>query len=278
MAELSDYHKGALGDALLIVDEDLFEGHVVPAPDSPDVIALVADIGAGAPLLIERRDDHLGVYHWAADGIRARIAADGGAIRHGWRLLEWPNVLLTALYHPVWEEPGGALVDITPAPFAGSVSLFAPDDREPGQTARHRILHVSPDRSLETAERVATLKGGQRTYEERRAAKAGQSLTDWIAVKHFTDPLIAALPAFIAACDAFTAKLARLPELVDHKPDDWNDAAEGEWKLEWETEPAIEKLIAWDDIREERMMDIEDGMRTLRLADTRLFIDEPEEP
>jgi hypothetical protein len=235
---------------------------------------LLAEIGAGVPVRIEKRDDHLGLYGWPADGVRARIDVDGGAIRFGWRLREWPCMLLTAEYHAVWEEPDGKLVDIAPAVTNDSVTLFAPDVRENPPGARYRVLHVSPDRSQDIADRIASLTPGQRAYEERRAAKAGKSLHDWIRLKSFTDTLPEAIASFIAACDGFTAKLARLPDLIELRPNDFDEADEGAWHPDWETEPARDKLIDWDLAREEAMMAIEEGMDALGMADTRL-IDEP---
>ena len=166
------------------------------------------------------------------------------------------------------------MVDIAPAVTDGTVTLFAPDASEHPPGARYRVLHVSPDRSEDIADRIAALKPGQRAYEERRAGKAGKSLHDWIGVKSFTDSLPEAIPAFIAACEAFTAKLTRLPDLIEPRPDDFNEADEGEWHPDWETEQARDKLIDWDLAREEAMMAIEEGMHALGMADTRL-IDEP---
>lgn len=263
-------HKRDLATVLLELDDDIFTGQVVPDTDAPHVRALLAELGAEAPLRIELRDDHLGLYGWPADGIQARIETDGGTMRNGWRLREWPDMLLTAEAHAVWDEPDGTLVDITPASTPGSLALFAPDPEARLGAARYCVLHVSPDRSQAIAERVAALKGGQRAYEARRAAKAGLSLIDWIAVKEFTDPLPEAIPAFIAACDAFTAKLARLPELIALRPDDHDDIADGEWHPDFETELARDKLADWHTAREARMMDIEAGMVALGLTDTRV--------
>ena len=272
MPDLAIHHKRDLADVLLELDDDIFTGQVVPDADAPHVRALLAEIGAGQPVRIELRDDHLGLYGWPVDGVQARIDIDGGAIRYGWRLREWPDMLLTAVAHAVWEEPDGTLVDITPASTPGSLSLFAPD---PAATdllgiARYRVLHVSPDRSREIAERVGSLKGGQRAYEERRAAKAGLSLHDWIGVKDFTDLLPEAIPAFTAACDAFIAKMSRLPDLIELRPEDHDDIADGEWHPDYETEQARDKLADWQLAREERMMDIEEGMDALGLTDTRV--------
>ena len=269
MPELTIPHKSDLGNLLLDLDGVVFGGQLVPLADSPHVQALVREIGAGTPVRIDKRDDHLGLYGWAADGVRARIEADGGAIRFGWRFRDWPGVLLTAEYHAVWEQPDGALVDITPAITEDSESLFAPDDTEPPPGDRYHVQHVSPDRFHDIVNRIASLKPGQRAYEERRAAKAGQSLHDWIGMKSFPDILIDAIPAFIAACDDFTAKRTGLPELIELRPDNFNEAEEGEWHLDWETELAREKIFDWVIVRERRMADIEEGMEAMGLTDTR---------
>ncbi len=270
MPDLAIHHKRDLADVLLELDDDIFTGQVVPDIDVPHVKALLAEQGAGEPERIELRDDHLGLYGWPADGIQARIDTDGGVMRHGWRLREWPGMLLTVEPHTVWEEPDGTLVDITPASTPGSLSLFAPDPEAWSGASRHCVLHVSPDRSQDIADRVASLKGGQRGYEERRAAKAGLSLHDWIGVKEFTDPLPEAISAFISACAAFTGKLTRLPELIALRPDDHDAIADGEWHPDFETELARDKLVDWQVAREERMMAIEDGMNALGLTDTRV--------
>lgn len=277
MPELSQQHKRDLGDVLLELDEILFAGQRTPAAYSADVRALLASIGAGEAVAIECRDDHLGLYGWPADGVRARIAADGGEVCFGWRLTEWPGVLLTAEHHAVWRDPEGTLIDIVPLATVSTVTLFAPDERAPVAPLLARVLHVSPDRSRHVAERVASLKGGQRVYEERRAAKAGQTLDEWIAVKHFTDPLIAAIPAFVAACAAFIARRARLPDLIELCPDDYSEAIEGAWNPAWETEYARDRLVEWCGDREGRLMDIEAGMHSLGLTDTRVFTAIPEE-
>ena len=264
-------HKRGLSELLLELDDSIFAGQIVPDADSPDVRGFLAELGAGDPVRIELRDDHLGLYGWTDDGIRARIAEDGGAIRYGWRLREWPDILLTAERHAVWQEPDGALVDITPSGVGdATTSLFAPADTEALSGARYLVLHISPDRSAEIAARVAELKAGQRAYEEKRAAKAGQTLYDWIAVKSFTDPLPDAIPAFARACEAFTANLAQLPDLIDLRPEDYDDIADGKWHPDWETERARDKLMDWHIAREDRLIDIEVGLDTLGLADTRV--------
>jgi hypothetical protein len=270
MPDLTIDHKRVLAELLLELDDSVFAEQVVPDATAPHVQALLAEMGAGQPARVELRDDHLGLYGWPQDGVQVRIGVDGGAPRSGWRFREWPDVLLTAERHTVWQEPDGTLVDITPACTDEKVSLFVPDDSEPAKSAHFRVLYVSPDRSREIADRVAALKGGQRGYEERRAAKAGMSLYDWIAVKSFTDTLPEAIPAFAAACEAFTAKLARLPDLIESRPDDHDDIVDGEWHPDFETEVARDRLVDWHVARENRLADIEDGMDALGLTDTRV--------
>lgn len=270
MPEPTIVHKRDLSKCLLELDDNVFAGQIMPDAGAPHVRALLAEIGAGEPTQIELRFDHLGLYGWPADGVQARIDTDGGVMRLGWRLREWSGMLLIAEAHAIWEQPDGTLVDITPISTPGDWSLFAQDPAATRGIAHHSVLHVTLDRSAEIAARVASFKGGQRGYEERRAAKAGLSLTDWIAAKAFTDPLPEAIPAFIAACIAFTAKLSRLPDLIERRPDDYDDIADGAWHSDFETDLAQDKLVEWHLPREDRMLDIEAGMKALGLTDSRV--------
>ena len=99
--------------------------------ESEAVAAFVAELSPLPPVSVPLRDDSYGLYGWPADGVRDKIGADGGSIRFGWRLREWPNVLLTAEFHAVWVDPDGTLVDITPAVTGDAPSLFVPDPAYP---------------------------------------------------------------------------------------------------------------------------------------------------
>lgn len=222
MTELTHRHKQTLGETRLEVDFGTFFNEVVPSEVTEVIQALAAELSPLPPMHVPVRRDGHAIYGWPADGVAAKICTDGGTIRLGWRMREWPGILLTAEPHAVWVDPDGTLIDITPGPAAGDRSLFVPvtnypepfgADRPP--PTRYRVLYQAPDYSAAAAERIARMKSGQRGYEDRRARKAGKTLEEWIYDKYYRDPLPGLIAAFIAACDGFDARLPTLPGLIE---------------------------------------------------------------
>ncbi|HUN44684.1 MAG TPA: hypothetical protein VMU81_30720 [Acetobacteraceae bacterium] len=218
MPELTLRDKRILGDELLSADDDVFANMVVPSEITPEVAAFAAELSPLPPQHVPLIQDDLAAYGWPADGVRARIERDGGDIRFGWRLREWPDKMLMAVFHAIWIDPQGPPIDMTPDTTEGDTSLFVPASPEfdPSQPPmpRYRITHLRPDMSAEIGARIARLKTGQRAYEERRAAKAGKTLEEWFNDKYNPDAMASVLPPFIKACEEFDAKLPTLPEFV----------------------------------------------------------------
>jgi hypothetical protein len=210
---------------LYVFDRKDFPEEVVPAETDAVVAELVAELAADPAVRLPAIADEAGLYGWPADGIRKKIGEAGGSIRFGWRLRQWPDVLLTAEFHAVWVDPDGTMRDITPAITVGDTSLFVPDasyaedfDWDLRPISRYRVLYAEPDRSPEVAARIAQLKRGQRAYEARRAQKAGLTLEAWIRGKLADDPMVIAIDAFIAACMAFDEGVAELPDMMISDP------------------------------------------------------------
>jgi hypothetical protein len=232
MTELTYEQKRSLGETRHSADTDSFADDIVPPEVTGDIATFAADLSPLPPVHIPLRKDDHAVYGWPADGVREKIRADGGGISFGWRLREWPSILLTAEFHAVWVDPEGNLVDITPDVADGETSLFVPDpaytepldfDRHP--PTRYLVLHKRPDRSEAIAARIARLKTGQRAYEERRARKAGQTLEEWFDDKFYPDPMPKQIAAFIDDCKSFDARLPTLPDLIESGPIMADDAA-----------------------------------------------------
>jgi hypothetical protein len=53
-------------------------------------------------------------------------AENGGALCVGWRIWEWPQVMIEAEFHGVWQSPNGQLRDLTTPAAVGRI-LFLPD-------------------------------------------------------------------------------------------------------------------------------------------------------
>jgi len=219
-------HKQRLSSLRLEVDGMTVSHEIVPSIETAAVQAFAAELSPVPPVRVPLRDDDDGLYGWPADGVREKIRTHGGSIRFGWRLRESPDVVPTAEFHAVWVDPEGTLVDITPAVTGDGPSVFVPDPNYPATfdvdqcpPTRYRVLHTAPDLSGAIAERIAQMKPSQRAYEERRAAKVGKTLEDWILGKFPAHPLLQPIAAFVDACQAFDARLPGLPGLIRTAPD-----------------------------------------------------------
>jgi hypothetical protein len=225
MIEFTLQHKKRLGDVRLELDRRSFVDDIVPPVVTEVIQALASEFGPLPPVHVPLRIDDLAVYGWPADGINEKIRAHGGSIQFGWRLREWPGILLTGEPHAAWVDADGTLIDITPGVVDGDTSLFVPvtSHAEPFgfdqlPPPRYRMLYLGPDRSEAVAERIALMKTGQRAYEERRAQKAGKTLEEWIHGKYYSDPLPDRIAKFIGSCGAFDAVLPTIPSLIAADP------------------------------------------------------------
>jgi hypothetical protein len=59
--------------------------------------------------------------------VERHVERHGGSVRYGWRIWEWPGVMIEAEFHAVWEDASGQLHDLTPAPQPADTILFLPD-------------------------------------------------------------------------------------------------------------------------------------------------------
>jgi len=209
-----------------MADGHSFFDDIVPPVVSEVIQAFASELSPTPPVHVPLRKDDRAVYGWPSDGIKEKINTDGGSIQFGWRMREWPGVLLTAEPHAVWVDSEGTLIDITRdvaasdtslfVPVASDAEVFGPDQHPP---TRYRVLYTAPDRSEAVAERIAQMKSGQRAYEERRAQKAGKTLEEWTHDKYYHEPLPGQIAAFIKACEAFDARLPTLASLIQTDPD-----------------------------------------------------------
>jgi len=181
-----------------------------PAEITEAARQFAATLSDAAPVFVPVVADDHGLHGWCSDGVQQKVAADGGSIAFGWTIWEWPGAMLTAEFHAVWRDGTGALFDITPKPGGQARILFVPDlscpqgfnfDERPRN--RRVSLRAEPDRGAEVAAIKSGLGPGQLRYEERRAAKAGVSLDDWLGKKLTPDALAVAIDELIGACATF---------------------------------------------------------------------------
>ena len=85
--------------------------------------------------------------------VRARVASSGGDMVCGWLIVEWPRVMLEAVYHAVWRDELGSLHDISPQGLTLDETLFVPDptreyDGRQVDSVRHALTNDPAVRRL----------------------------------------------------------------------------------------------------------------------------------
>jgi hypothetical protein len=102
-----------------------------PGAITAEIIGLCESLNADPPVYVPVGDDPHGMYGFCNLGVLDKIKAEGGEIRFGWSIWEYPGVYLTAEFHAVWVHPTGNLVDITPKPDRETRIVFAGDPTLP---------------------------------------------------------------------------------------------------------------------------------------------------
>lgn len=196
-----------------------------PPALTPSILAFCQALGGVPAAFIPVVSDPLGRYGWCSDGVRLKVAADGGAPVYGWTIWEWPPAIVTAEFHCVWRSPQGDLVDITPKPADEKTILFVEDpsygvDFDFDLRPRNRRVRIYEPTLPDPAALIAGFSETQRAYETRRATKANLSLEDWLAQKAPKDPMPDEIDAFIALCAEYDVRIdaAGSNEIIETDP------------------------------------------------------------
>jgi len=179
-----------------------------PIAISPDIIAFCESLKADAPVYVQVQSDPDGMFGFCNVGVLEKTKADGGTIRYGWCIWEYPGVWLIAEFHAVWVNPTGALIDITPKPDGETCIVFAGDPTYPPDfdfkkrpINRRWRIYQPPDRAELARAKIATFTEAQLKYEVERATQKGVTLEQWIEARIPIDPLSDHIEAFFRDAD-----------------------------------------------------------------------------
>jgi hypothetical protein len=179
-----------------------------PTAITPEIISLSESLKAEPPVYVSVVDDPYGMYGFCNLGVLQKIKTDGGSIRFGWNVWEYPGVYLTAEFHAVWVDATGNLVDITPKPARERRIVFAGDPSYPPDfdftkrfNNRRARLYQPADRERLAQARIAALGKSQIEYETKRATRKGLRLEQWIESRLPVDALADVIDAFIRDAD-----------------------------------------------------------------------------
>jgi hypothetical protein len=179
-----------------------------PTTIGPEIVALCESINADPPVIVPVCKDPNGLYGFCNVGVLEKVKVDGGTIRFGWNIWEYPGVYLTAEFHAVWVDPVGNLVDITPKPDGETRIVFGGDRTYPHDfdftkrpNNRRARIYQPADQGKLAQERIATFSASQVAYETKRATHKGLTLEQWIESRLPIDPLPDLIDTFIRDAD-----------------------------------------------------------------------------
>ena len=99
-----------------------------PSSISPDVLRLCSLIvETPKPTFVPVRVEPGAVFRYCFQAVADKVARDGGACVYGWMIWEYPGFLVEGEFHAIWQDPAGALVDISPKPDGEQLILFLAD-------------------------------------------------------------------------------------------------------------------------------------------------------
>lgn len=119
--------------------------------------------------------------------VEEHVRRNGGKSCYGWRIWEWPGVLLEAEFHVVWCDSSGVLHDISPPPARGvSRLLFLPDPQmayhgHQVPNVRHALSNdPNVTRYIDACDReFEFLNRGERAYEHGEIRIEDAEAEEW---------------------------------------------------------------------------------------------------
>lgn len=96
---------------------------------SKEIITLCEDIEKRkSPFFVDVRPAQKALINECYENVRKQVKEEKGKIVYGWQVWEWPNVMIEAEFHAIWNQSNGGFLDITPKSEEIDQILFLPSD------------------------------------------------------------------------------------------------------------------------------------------------------
>lgn len=112
-----------------------------PKKISNDILQFCRDVcGKYRPVFVPVESEIKERKNQCFENVQLRVEESGGSQVYGWMIMLWPNVLVEAIHHGIWETPDGHWVDITPKHGGETRILFLPDPQKEYDFLGHRRI------------------------------------------------------------------------------------------------------------------------------------------
>ena len=86
-----------------------------PRTISKQVNRLISKLNLKAPpVYVKVQPESGAIVSECFPNVERKVLSSGGKMLCGWQIWEWPNVMIEAEFHAIWQSPEGDWVDITP--------------------------------------------------------------------------------------------------------------------------------------------------------------------
>jgi hypothetical protein len=97
-----------------------------PQTISKQVNRLISKLNLKAPpVYVKVQPEPWAIVNECFPNVERKVLSNGGKMLCGWQIWEWPNVMIEAEFHAIWQNPKGDWVDITPKQDEEQTILFA---------------------------------------------------------------------------------------------------------------------------------------------------------
>lgn len=103
-----------------------------PQTISKQVNRLISKLNLKAPpVYVKVQPEPGAIVNECFPNVERKVLSNGGKMLCGWQIWEWPNVMIEAEFHAIWQSPEGGWVDITPKQDEEKKILFAHTPKRP---------------------------------------------------------------------------------------------------------------------------------------------------
>ena len=100
----------------------------VPKAITEQILGLCRKIGATErPIFIKVQPAPTSILNECFPNVDRVVKARGGSLQYGWSLWEKPDIFMEGIFHGVWKDDSGNLIDDTPHDDGDEQILFLPD-------------------------------------------------------------------------------------------------------------------------------------------------------
>ncbi len=108
--------------------------------------------------------------------VERQVKECGGALVYGWQVWEWPNVMIEAEFHAIWQTPEGKFIDVTKKRDGETRIVFIPDPTRKYEQKQIDNLRLALWNHSLVHEYISTCEKIHRHFDENRVSELASNV------------------------------------------------------------------------------------------------------